>query len=61
MTGRERAILYRLAAETGLRRNEIKSLRKSSFNFSNYTVSIEIAYTKNKKTNVLPLRKATYA
>lgn len=61
MTGRERAILYRLAAETGLRRNEIKSLKKSSFNFSNCTVSVEIAYTKNKKTTVLPLRKATSA
>ena len=61
MTGRERATLYRFAAETGLRRNEIKSLKKSSFNFSNCTVVVEITYTKNKKATVLPLRKATSA
>jgi len=59
MTGYQRALLYRLAAETGQRRNELKSLKKSSFDFENYTVTVEAGYTKNKKPAVLPLRKDT--
>ena len=52
-------MLYRLAVETGLRRDELHSLKKSSFNFDNYTVTVEAGYTKNKKKAVLPLRKTT--
>ncbi len=59
MTGYERALLYRLAAETGQRRDELKSLKKSSFDFENLTVTVEAGYTKNKKPAVLPLRKDT--
>ncbi|HUV41248.1 MAG TPA: tyrosine-type recombinase/integrase, partial [Sedimentisphaerales bacterium] len=51
--------LYRLAAETGQRRDELKSLKKSSFDFENLTVTVEAGYTKNKKPAVLPLRKDT--
>jgi hypothetical protein len=57
MTGYERALLYRLAIETGLRAKELRSLKKSSFDFNNLTVVAEIGYTKNKKVAILPLRK----
>ncbi len=59
MTGYQRALLYRLAAETGLRRDELKSLKKSSFDFDDCTVTAEAGDTKNKKSAVLPLRKDT--
>jgi len=59
MTGYERALLYRLTAETGQRRDELKSLKKSSFDFENLTVTVDAGYTKNKKPAVLPLRKDT--
>ncbi len=61
MTGQERALLYRLAVETGLRRDELKSLKRSSFDFDDCTVTVEPGYTKNKKLAVLPLRKDTAA
>ena len=59
MTGYERALLYRLTVETGLRRDELDSLKKSSFNFDTCTVTVEPGYTKNKKIAILPLRKDT--
>ena len=61
MTGYERALLYRLAIETGLRAKELRSLRGASFDFNNLTVTAEIGYTKNKKVAILPLRKDTAA
>ncbi len=61
MDGHQRALLYRLAVETGLRRDELKSLRKSSFDFENYTVTVEAAYSKNRRQSTLPLRKDTAA
>jgi len=61
MTGYERALLYRLAVETGLRRDELKSLKVLSFDFENYTVSVDAAYSKNRKQTILPLRKDTAA
>jgi len=59
MTGPVRAILYRLAAETGLRANELRSLTVSSFNFDNATVTVEAAYSKRKRLDVLPVRPDT--
>jgi len=53
--------LYRLAVETGLRRDELKSLRGPSFDFENLTVTVEAGYSKNRKQSVLPLRKDTAA
>jgi integrase len=61
MTGHERALLYRFTAETGLRRNEIKSLKISSFNFENLTVTVKAAYSKHRREDVLPLREDTAA
>jgi len=59
MTGHQRALLYRLAVETGLRRNELKSLMVSSFDFKRCMVTVDAAYTKNSKTATLPLRLDT--
>jgi len=40
MTGRQRAMLYRFAVETGLRAKECKSLKVCSFDFTNRTVTV---------------------
>ncbi len=57
LTGNERALLYRIAMETGLRRNEIRSLTVSSFDFDAKTVTVENCDAKNRKTATLPLRR----
>ena len=59
MTGHERAILYRLAVETGLRANELRRLKVLSFDFNDYTVVVEAKTSKNKKCSTLPLRPDT--
>ena len=61
MAGHERAILYRFAAETGLRANELRSLRRLSIDFKNRTVTVKVGSTKNGKIAVLPLKKDTVA
>lgn len=59
MTGPARVMLYRLAVETGLRANELRSLKKSSFDFDNLSVTVEAGHTKSKRLAVLPIRKDT--
>lgn len=59
MSGNERAFLYRLAIETGLRRNELKSLTVSSFDFDKCTVKVAASYSKHRKEDILPLKKET--
>jgi len=59
MTGHQRAMLYRLAIETGLRAGELRSLTVSSFDFNNLTVTAKAAYCKNGKTAELSLRADT--
>ena len=61
MTGPERAMLYRLAIETGLRVSELRSLTRSSFDFSGDepTATAAGAYKKNKEPAVIPLRVET--
>lgn len=54
-------MLYRLAVETGLRRNELRSLKVLSFDFEGCTVTVEAQHTKNGKLAVLPLRVNTAA
>ncbi len=61
LTGSERALLYRLALETGLRAGELRSLRKRSFDFDENTVTVVETDTKNRKLAVLPLRIETAA
>ena len=61
MPGPERALLYRVAAETGVRWSELRSLRRSSFNLESKpaTVTVEAGYTKNRRKDILPLRAET--
>jgi len=61
MTGCERAMLYRLATETGLRASELRSLFVSSFDFRRYTVRVEAGYSKHRRQDELPLRPDTAA
>ncbi len=57
--GAERGLIYRLAVESGLRYNEIKTLKVSDFDFTNYTVQIRDANEKARRGAVLPLRQST--
>ena len=59
MTGYERATLYRFAAYTGLRANEIRSLTASSFDLDSCSVKVKAAYSKRRREDTLPLRKDT--
>jgi integrase len=61
LSGAERALLYRLAIESGLRASELRSLTKSSFDFKGCTVTLQAAYSKRKRQDVLPLRPDTAA
>jgi integrase len=58
--GKERALVYRLVAETGLRRNEIRSLTKASFNIApevdEPSVTVAATNSKRRKFDVLPIR-----
>ena len=59
MEGYERALLYRVAAETGLRANELRSLKVSSFDFNACTVRVSCSYTKNRNKAEVSLRPDT--
>jgi integrase len=59
MNGYQRALLYRLAIETGLRASELRSLKVSSFDLNGCTVTIEAAYSKHRRQDILPLRADT--
>ena len=58
--GPERAMLYRLALETGLRASELASLTPKSFALAdrdNATISVEAGYSKRRRDDVLPLQR----
>jgi len=61
MTGAERAMLYRVAAETGLRSNELRSLTRASFMLDSERlgVTVQAGYSKRRRDDVLPLRGNT--
>jgi len=63
VTGRERAWLYRVAAETGLRFKELASLTRASFDLEGERPSVAVGagVTKNRQGDVLPLRPDTAA
>jgi len=63
MTGPERAMLYRLAVETGLRSSELASLTRASFRLDGNVpiVTVQAAYSKRRRDDVLPLRPDTAA
>ena len=59
MTGYERALLYRLALETGLRSSELRSLKVSNFDFNEGTVTVEAGYSKHRREDILPVESNT--
>ena len=61
MSGQARALLYRLAVETGLRASELASLTAASFDLSSPspTVVVAAAHSKHRRQDVLPLRPDT--
>jgi len=59
MDGHERALCYKLACETGLRANEIRSLQVGCFDFNAGTVIVAGRHCKNRREAVLPLRSDT--
>ncbi len=61
MTGPDRAYLYELTAETGLRASELRSLTWASFNLDGTppTVTVQAAYSKRRREDTLPLRAST--
>lgn len=63
MSGADRAMLYRLALETGLRAGELRSLTRGSFQLDGDepSVTIAAAYAKNRRQDTLPLRQDTAA
>ncbi len=58
MSGPERAILYRVAVETGLRAGELRSLTRGSFRIEGRepTVTVAAGYSKRRREDVLPIR-----
>jgi len=56
MPGPDRAVLYRVALETGLRWNELRNLTVSSFQLDGEkpTVTVAAAYSKHRREDVLP-------
>ena len=58
LSGVDRAMIYTLAAYTGLRASEIGSLKSNSFDLSNEppTVTVASGYTKNSDEAIQPLR-----
>ncbi|MDR0363306.1 MAG: site-specific integrase [Planctomycetota bacterium] len=61
MSGWDRFIMYLLALETGLRWNELRTLRRNSFDLKAEpaTVTIEAKSAKNRRRDILPLRRET--
>ncbi len=59
--GKERALIYLLANETGLRAGEIRQLKISDFDFEKLTLNVRGEVSKNRKSALLPLRKNTAA
>jgi integrase len=58
LTPTDRTMLYTLAAFTGLRVKELRSLRRSSFDLETKTLTVEASNTKNRKKATLPLHPA---
>jgi len=59
MKGPERALLYRLAIETGLRAGELRSLTAESCNAKNRTILVRAVHSKHRQKDVVMLKKDT--
>src|SRR5690606_12758752 len=55
MSPTDRAMLYTLAAYTGLRASELASLTVASFDLEAKTVNVQAAYSKRRRNDTLPL------
>lgn len=58
LTGNDRALLYQLAAYTGLRASELASLTPDSIDLDTGLVRIEAKHAKNRREGVLPLHRS---
>lgn len=59
MDGRERALLYRVALETGLRANELRTLDVEHLDFSDPggpVLYVDASYSKHRERDALPIR-----
>ncbi|TKJ38948.1 MAG: hypothetical protein CEE38_04430 [Planctomycetes bacterium B3_Pla] len=61
LTGYDRNLVYRLAAETGLRSCDIRRLRKQDFDFKEQKITIIAGRIKNRQDAVVFLKPATAA
>ena len=63
MKGPDRAMLYAVAAYTGLRASELASLMPESFDLDSdpATVTVQAAYSKHRRQDVLPLHPSLVA
>jgi len=63
MAGSDRAMLYRMALETGLRWSELRSLTRGNFDLEGNPpmVTVKAAYSKHRREDKLPLRAETAA
>jgi integrase len=62
MSGPERALVYRVAVETGMRRNELKTLSVADLELADRdraAVRVRAGNVKNRRDEVLPLRPST--
>lgn len=55
MSGPMRALGYRIAMGTGFRANEIRSLRRESFDLNAATVVVQAGYSKHRRRDTQPL------
>jgi integrase len=58
LTANDRAMLYRVAAYSGLRASELASLTKASFDLTAKTVTVAAAYSKRRRNDTLPLHSS---
>ena len=58
LTSEQRVLMYLLATETGLRKNELLSLKQSSFDLDKGIVRLPREKAKNRKKVELPVRQA---
>jgi len=56
MSGTERALVYLLAAETGLRSNELATLTRGCVDLEAQEVTVRAKNAKNRRQDVLPIR-----
>lgn len=58
LTGPERGLLYRLAAESGIRRGELMQLTVADFDLVGLTITVRGNVSKNGKERIVPLSPA---